>query len=188
MGKRFYIGIMNKSNYKEIKRQTSEKELAKLLGLKKEFKKNDNSLHLRTWVSPSIIGEINLLDFDLENEAHNFFKNDNMNDIYNENNKLYRLSKDNLLELIKLYEYQIVKNYKIINKRLKRTPNPKRALNLLKAELYYKEESIKKGINKDLKNPLLLSNSWNIELDIFNLIMWTKLVDFKEQTLFVVEW
>lgn len=189
MSYRYHIGIIPKKIYKPLFNCQSKKEIAELLNI--DYDDKENYVFLGDITAKYEIDEISDECYKINNhKRHNiFFKNKELNDDYNDDNTLFKVSQEDLLELINLYEQKTISFYeKKINKiKELKEDNIERAYEEALSELEYKLSDWKSigAVDKSLENKDRIVKSWSYEYSIFDLLHLYKSINFNTHILFV---
>lgn len=191
MGYRYYMGVIPKEVYSTIKECKTKEDIAIKMNILQKYNKIDNYLYSGDWLSQYNIDEVSDMAFRLnkKTDENKFFDDNSLNAIYNSDESLFKITQENLLELIEIYEKEIKENYLYKIKEIEEerdTENPNEALKT--AIRFIEAKSMKwerrSPLIKDL-NANKLSNSYSAEDSIFNLLYLYKTVNFNTHIVYI---
>lgn len=191
MSYRYYIGRMPKKVYSKLSKCQTKKEIAELMGIEKEYDVEEDFLWAGDIVGKYVIDEISDETFLIKKpKAFNrFFKNKVINDSYNDDTDLFRISQVDLLELIHIYEEKTLSFYKrkFDEVQTHKDTEPEKALEIALNEIRFKISGWNNhgAIDTDLNKKNRIVRSWNYEYAIFDLLMLYKTVNFSSEVLFI---
>lgn len=190
MSYRYYLGIIPLKKYKELSTCKSKQELKTLLI------QQVNSTSLIDMTRPFIFDEISYwITFDEKIKKQKFFKNNELNEKFNDDDTLFLINKMELITLINEYKNMIVNNtnqiFKEYVEEMKDTSkqtleNKDKLINDLLNELRTKitlwNNDMVIDMNEQHKK---ITISSKLEHQIFDLTMILKNTNFKTNKLFI---
>jgi hypothetical protein len=180
---------MPKKIYRQLLRCQSKQEIAELLDI--DYEKDGDYVWLGDITSKYEIDEISDECYKInKNKRHNiFFKDKALNDYFNDDTTLFKVSQEDLLELINLYEQKIISFYQNKIKKIKeeKEENIEKAYDSALVELQYTltDWASLGAVDKSLDKKHRIVKSWSYEYNIFDLLFLYKSVNFNTHILFV---
>jgi hypothetical protein len=191
MSYRYRIGRMPKKLYSKLSKCQSKREIAELMGIEDEYGADEDYLFEGDIVGKYQIDEISdeACRIKKDKAFNRFFKNKTLNDSYNDESDLFRISQADLLELIHIYEEKTLAFYKrkFDEVQALKDVKPEEALEIALNEIRFKISGWNNhgAIDTDLTKKSRIVNSWNYEYAIFDLLLLYKTVNFNSEVLFV---
>lgn len=191
MGYRYYIGVIPKEVYKTLEESKSKEDIAIKMNILPKYNKIDNYLYSGDWLGQYNVDEISDMAFKLnkKTDLNKFFSDTSLNKIYNSDESLFKITQEDLLELIEIYEKEIKENYLYKLKEISEEQDNVNPNEALKTAIRFIEAQSMKW---ERKSPLIkkiegnkLTNSYSAEDSIFNLLYMYKTVDFNTNIVYI---
>ncbi len=190
MSYRYRIKKKKKREYSKIRKCKTVKEIAIATNTLNKYEEDGNYLWSGAWLGKYEVDEVWDMAFELNKNktSNSFFTCKELNNIYNDDETLFKIKQEDLYKFIVMYEDKVkdyyIKKFEQIQE-LKKTDKDE-ALEVALDEIRGTVSEWNIGaIDTKLDRPKRICKSWRFEYGIFDLLLLYKTTNFNTHVVFI---